>query len=86
MIKFLGLSCLLFVLASCSSTNPSFSSMSEVELVAYNEGRAESEQVYCIDEAEPSTFISKRRCKTVEDWKHHNADTMLMLHALDANR
>lgn len=71
------------LLAACQSDTPRFHQMSEVELVAYNEGRPLEQQVFCIKGADTSTYIRKTRCQTVRQYINHNQAAAMAMDVLD---
>ena len=83
-MKPLTLACLAIIVAACSSNGPSFLSMSEVELAAYNRGQLPGKQVYCVQEADSSSFIRKRSCQTYEDWMEHNEKSAMTVDLLNS--
>ncbi len=78
----LVMSCAMLI-AACQNTGPSFANMSEVELAAYNEDRPMEVKVYCVREADTSTYIRKRTCRTVADWVRHNERSAMALDVLN---
>ena len=82
-MKYLLLMSLAIIVSACSSTGPSFTSMNELELVLYNRERPPEEHVYCVKEADVSSFIRKRSCRTYEDWIAHNERTWMYINVLN---
>lgn len=83
-MKQLSLIVLTFLLAACSSNGPSFVSMSEIEIMAYNRGLPIEKQVYCMEGATTSTYIRKRICRTYEDWMIQNEKAAMTLDVLNS--
>lgn len=83
-MKILPFAALGLVITACASTGPSFANMSEVELAAYNESLPMEEKVYCVREADTSSFIRRRTCRTVADWVRHNERTAMQLEVLNS--
>lgn len=76
---------LFFLLAACNSNSgPSFVNMSEVELAAHNRGLPPEEQIFCVHEADSSTYIRKRICRSVLDWVEHNERAAMTLEVLNS--
>jgi len=76
----LSLCCMV---SACQNPPRSFASMTEEELFAYNRGQPILKQVYCVREATSSSYIKKRRCRSVEDWVEHNNRAAMTLDVLD---
>lgn len=72
------------IVTACSTASPSFVNMSEVELAAHNRGLPAEEQVFCVREADSSTFIRKRVCQSYEGWLEHNERAAMTLEVLNS--
>ena len=84
-MKYLLLVVLAITVSACSSNNgPSFNTMSEIELAAYNRELPPERHVYCVEEAETSTYIRKRICRSYEDWVAHNERAAMTLDVLNS--
>ncbi|PCI79192.1 MAG: hypothetical protein COB20_05255 [SAR86 cluster bacterium] len=84
-MKYLLLAGLAIVVSACNSnSDPSFASMSEMELGAYNRELPPEKHVYCVQEADTSTFIRKRICRSYEDWVAHNERAAMTLEVLNS--
>lgn len=84
-MKLLLLACLAIIVSACSNSNrPSFTGMSEMELAAYNRAQPLEKQVFCVEEANSSTFIRKRICQSLEEWAGHNDRTAMTLDVLNS--
>ena len=83
-MKSLSSACLALLVAACSNNSPSFTSMSEVELAAYNRGLPPEKQVFCVQETNSSTFIRKRSCQSIEDWVQQNERAAMTLDVLNS--
>ena len=83
-MKYLLLTGLAIVVSACGSNGPSFTSMSEVELAAHNRELPPEKHVYCVEEAETSTYIRKRICRSYEDWITHNERAAMTLDVLNS--
>ena len=70
-------------LAACSSTGPSFASMSAEELMAYNRGQPAEKQVFCREGTSTSTFIRRRVCQSFEDWVAANERAQMTIDVLN---
>ena len=75
---------LVLALIGCATQQTNFASMSEGELLAYNEGRPVLKQVYCQKMKPTSSHIRKNVCKKVEDWVQHNMRTMMAIGTISA--
>jgi len=82
-VKYLLLMSLAIIVSACSSTGPSLTSMNELELVLYNRERPPEEHVYCVKEADTSSFIRKRSCRTYKDWIAHNERAWMYINVLN---
>ena len=74
----------LTVIVSACSTGTSFTGMNELELAAYNRERPPKEHVYCVKQAETSSFIRKRTCRTYRDWIAHNERAWMYINVLNS--
>ncbi len=84
-MKYLLLAGLAVIVSSCATNNgPSFVSMSEIELAAYNRELPPEKHVFCVHEADTSTFIRKRICRSYEDWVAHNERAAMTLDVLNS--
>lgn len=84
-MKYLLFAGLVTVVSSCSANNgPSFVTMSEVELAAYNRELPQEKHVYCVKEADTSSFIRRRICRSYEDWVMHNERSAMALDVLSS--
>ncbi len=83
-MKFLLLVFLAIIVSSCSSNKPSFTSMSELELAEYNRGLPPEKQVFCLQEADSSTYIRRRSCQSFEDWVQQNERAAMTLDVLNS--
>lgn len=83
-MKPLALISLATIIASCGTSRPAFVSMSAEELAAYNQGLPLARQVYCVREADSSTYIRKRKCRSYEDWAQHNERNAMRLEVLNS--
>lgn len=83
-MKNLYLASLSVLISACGSTGPVFTSMSEVELAAYNRVLPIEKQVYCMEESTTSTFIRKRVCRTYEDWLAQSERAAMTLDVLNS--
>lgn len=84
-MKYLLLAGLAFIVSSCAANSgPSFVNMSEMEIMAYNRGMPPEKQVYCVQEADTSSFIRRRICRSYEDWITHNEQSVMTLDVLHA--
>lgn len=83
-MKHLLLPSLFITVSACTSNGPALASMSEVELAAYNRVRPPEKHVYCVKEADTSTLIRKRICRSHEDWLAHNERAEMTLEVLNS--
>lgn len=67
-MRYLLLVGLAIVVSACGSNRPSFSSMNGAELAAYNRELPPEKHVYCVEEADTSTYIRRDICRSYEDW------------------
>jgi len=82
-MKYLLLAGLAFIVSSCAANDgPSFATMSELELLAYNRGLPPEKHVFCLQEADSSSFIRRRICRSYEDWITHNEQSAMTLDVL----
>lgn len=72
------------VLAACGNTPPSFANMSEEELAAYNQTQPLEKMIHCVQEAQTSTYIRKKICRTVMEWVRHNERQAMALDVLNS--
>jgi hypothetical protein len=72
------------IVTACSNNSPSFISMSEIELAAHNRDLPAEEQIFCVSEADSSTFIRKRVCQSYEGWLEHNERAAMTLDVLNS--
>ena len=85
-MKYLLLAGLAFIVSSCAANNgPSFATMSELELLAYNRELPREKQVFCVEDADSSTFTRRRRCQSYEDWVRHNEKAAMTLDLLNSS-
>lgn len=75
---------LAILLASCTTARPSFTSMNAAELAAYNRSLPAEKQVYCVQNADSSTYIRKRVCQSYEDWMLQNERAAMTLDVLNS--
>jgi len=71
------------LLASCTTQNTNFASMSTEQLMVYNEGKPVLKQIYCTEEKRTGSHIRKNWCRSVEDWVDHNIRTLMALDTLN---
>jgi len=83
-MKYLLLAGFAIVVSACSSNGPSFIGMNELELAAYNRELPPEKHVYCVREADTSTYIRKRICRSYEDWIAHNERAAMTLEVLNS--
>lgn len=76
---------LSLLVTACQNAPVSFNSMTELELLAYNEERPLAEKVFCSTEAETSSRIRKRHCRTYEQIVNHNEKAVMQLEVLNTN-
>lgn len=76
-----GLTTLLF---NCSSSRPSFATMNDMELAAYNRGLPPEQQVFCVQETNSSSFIRRRVCQSFEEWVQQNEQNAMTLDVLNS--
>ena len=72
------------IVTACSNNSPSFVNMSAIELAAHNRGLPTEEQVFCVREADSSTYIRKRVCQSYEEWLEHNERAVMALDVLNS--
>lgn len=72
------------IVTACSNNSPSFFSMSATELAAHNRGLPAEEQVFCVREADSSTYIRKRVCQSYEEWLEHNERAAMTVDVLNS--
>ena len=72
------------IVTACSNNSPSFVNMSAIELAAHNRGLPAEEQVFCVREADSSTYIRKRVCQSYEEWLEHNERAVMALDVLNS--
>ena len=84
-MKFLLLAGLAVFVSACNSNRPSYSTMSEVELAAFNRTVPLEEQVYCIEQAGTSTYIRRRICQTYAQWLSQNERAAMRLDVLNSS-
>lgn len=85
LMKLLFLACLAIIVSACVNSNrSSFTSMSELELSAYNRGQPPEKRIFCMEEANSSTYIRKRTCQSIEEWATHNQRSAMTLDVLHA--
>ena len=84
-MKYFLLAGFAILVSSCSANNgPSFVTMSELELMAYNRELPPEKHVYCVEGADTSTFIRRRICRSFEDWVTHNEQAAMTLEVLNS--
>lgn len=83
-MKSLLLVCLAIIVSACNSNKPSFIGMSEVELAAYNRGLPPEKQIFCVQEANSSSYIRRRSCQSFEDWVQQNERAAMTLDVLNS--
>lgn len=83
-MKYLLFTFLAIAVSACSNTGPSFSSMSELELAAYNRELPAEKHIYCVEQADTSTFIRRKVCQSLEDWISHNERSAMTLDVLNS--
>ena len=84
-MKHLLLVGLAIIACSCSANKgPSFGTMSEVELAVYNRELPPEKHVFCVQEADTSTFIRRRICRSYENWVAHNERSFMTLDVLNS--
>jgi hypothetical protein len=72
------------IVTACSNNRPSFVNMSEIELAAHNRGLHAEEQVFCVREADSSSYIRKRICNSYNGWIEHNQRAAMTLDVLNS--
>lgn len=72
------------IVTACSNNSPSFFNMSAIELAAHNRGLPAEEQVFCVREADSSTYIRKRVCQSYEEWLEHNERAAMTVDVLNS--
>ena len=72
------------IVTACSNNSPSFLNMSAIELAAHNRGLPAEEQVFCVRDADSSTYIRKRVCQSYEDWLQHNVRAAMTIDVLNS--
>jgi len=77
------LSALSLLIVACSNLPPSFVTMSEEELYAYNAEQPIRRRVLCREETTTSSYIRKRRCYTVQELVDANTNSVLTLDVLN---
>ena len=83
-MKYLLLAGLAIVVSACSSNGPSFTSMTAVKLAAYNRELPPEKHVYCVQEADTSTYIRRSICRSYEDWVVLNERAAMTLDVLNS--
>jgi len=83
-MKYLLLTGFALAVTGCSSNGPSFISMNAMELAAYNRDLPPEKHVYCVQEADTSTYIRKNICRSYEDWVAHNERAAMTLDVLNS--
>ncbi len=83
-MKLLLLTGLAILLSTCSSDRPSFVNMNELELALYNNDQPVEKRVYCVQEANSSSYIRKRVCRSYEDWIQENERSAATLDILNS--
>lgn len=83
-MKYLLLAGLAIVVSACSSKGPSFTNMDGMELAAYNRELPPEKHVYCVQEADTSTYIRKSICRSYEDWVALNERAAMTLDVLNS--
>jgi len=83
-MKYLLLAVLAIIVSACSSNGPSFTSMNAAEIAAYNRELPPAKHIYCVEEADTSTFIRKRICRSYEDWISLNERATMTLDVLNS--
>jgi hypothetical protein len=58
--------------------------MSAIELAAHNRGLPAEEQVFCVREADSSTYIRKLVCQSYEGWLEHNERAAMTVDVLNS--
>lgn len=82
-MKYLLVAGLAFLVSSCAANDgPSFANMSALEILAYNRELPPEKHVFCVQEADTSTFIRRRTCRSYEDWITHNERAAMTLDVL----
>ena len=72
------------IVTACSNNSPSFFNMSAIELAVHNRGLPAEEQVFCVREADSSTYIRKRVCQSYEEWLEHNERAAMTMDVLNS--
>jgi hypothetical protein len=72
------------IVTACSNNRPSIVNMSEIELATHNRGLPAEEQVFCVREADSSSYIRKRICNSYNGWIEHNQKTAMTLDVLNS--
>ena len=67
MQRVLAVLVLASVLFACQSSEPTFVTMSDAEIAAYNSSVGFYDQVICVREARAGTYIRKRYCETLAE-------------------
>jgi hypothetical protein len=84
-MKFLYLIPLVsLLLSSCQNAPRSFSSMSEAELYAYNQGKPVRDQVVCLTQNTTSSHIRKRRCRTYGTLQSETERSVMALEVINS--
>ena len=72
------------IVTACSNNSPSFVNMSAIELAAHNRGLPAEERVFCVREADSSTYIRKLVCQSYEGWLEHNERAAMTVDVLNS--
>lgn len=70
-------------IVGCGNLPPTFGSMSEEELYAYNSTQPLMKRVLCREERTTSSYIRKRRCYTVQELVDANTSSVQALDVLN---
>ena len=72
------------IVTAYSNNSPSLLNMSAIELAAHNRGLSAEEQVFCVREADSSTYIRKLVCQSYEGWLEHNERAAMTVDVLNS--
>lgn len=83
LVKLLSIAITGLLLAACGNLPPNFATMSEEELHAYNLQQPLMNQVICMEEQTTSSYIRKRRCRTLMQIYNARANADMALNVLN---
>ena len=77
---------LVALISACNSNSNlrSFTNMNELELAQYNRGLPVEKQVFCLQDADSSSYIRKRVCQSYEDWIQQTEKSAMTLDVLNS--